>query len=214
VMRHELAHCHGLVHPAGQAADQWVRADEPVATRKPASPPTTTPPKRHEATNTAAPPASHRRVVHERTSQSLRWVIESISKEYFDSISRSQLRDLDNGGRPRLGCKRVVAESSIQTVGEGTRVLRVFDKDPPVAKAPRDDSSKPNRPRRSPVRFKEREVARALRGARRAGEVVDRVEIDPVSGKIVVVLAKQGEVVAQNELDTWKEKHAGQASRD
>jgi len=44
---------------------------------------------------------------------------------------------------------------------------------------------------RGPARFKERELARALRAARRAGEAVDRVEIDPASGKIVVILAKQ-----------------------
>jgi hypothetical protein len=56
---------------------------------------------------------------------------------------------------------------------------------------------KPNHPRRSPGRFTEREVARALRAARRAGGVVDRVEVDPVSGKIAVILARLGEAPMQ-----------------
>jgi len=51
-------------------------------------------------------------------------------------------------------------------------------------------------------RFNQREVARALKAARLAGETVDRVEIDPKSGKIAVILAKPGEVTAQtNEWD-------------
>jgi hypothetical protein len=62
---------------------------------------------------------------------------------------------------------------------------------------------KPNHPRRSPARFKEREVARALRAARRAGGVVDRVEVDPVSGKIAVILVKQAAGTADR--DTWDE---------
>jgi hypothetical protein len=37
-------------------------------------------------------------------------------------------------------------------------------------------------------RFSQRDVSRALRAARRAGETVERVEIDPASGKICVIL--------------------------
>lgn len=59
--------------------------------------------------------------------------------------------------------------------------------------------------RRSVSRFHEREVARALRAARLAGERPDRVEIDPKTGKISVVIAKPGEVSPphqqQNEWD-------------
>jgi hypothetical protein len=42
---------------------------------------------------------------------------------------------------------------------------------------------------RSANRFSQREVARALKAARLAGEAVERVEIDPASGKISVVLS-------------------------
>jgi len=44
--------------------------------------------------------------------------------------------------------------------------------------------------RRTENRFREREVSRALKAARKAHAEVDRVEIDPVSGKIAVILAK------------------------
>ena len=56
---------------------------------------------------------------------------------------------------------------------------------------------------RSVNRFNQREVARALRAARLAGEAVDRVEIDPKSGKISVILApKPGEA---NDSNPWDE---------
>ena len=50
-------------------------------------------------------------------------------------------------------------------------------------------------PHRSANRFNQREVARALKAARLAGETVDRVEIDPRSGKITVVIAKPNETI-------------------
>jgi hypothetical protein len=43
---------------------------------------------------------------------------------------------------------------------------------------------------RTENRFRQREISRALRAAREADTEVDRVEIDPVSGKISVILAK------------------------
>jgi hypothetical protein len=43
---------------------------------------------------------------------------------------------------------------------------------------------------RTENRFRQREISRALRAAREADAEVDRVEIDPVSGKIAVILAK------------------------
>lgn len=49
---------------------------------------------------------------------------------------------------------------------------------------------------RGPNRFSEREVTRAMRAVERAGKHIDRVEIDPTSGKLVVILAKSGEVAA------------------
>src|SRR5262245_11548249 len=57
-------------------------------------------------------------------------------------------------------------------------------------------------PHRTTNRFNQREVARALKAARLAGERPHRVEIDPKSGKISVILAKSGEATAQaNEWD-------------
>ena len=43
---------------------------------------------------------------------------------------------------------------------------------------------------RSVNRFNQREVARALRAARLAGERPERVEIDPVTGRITVIIAQ------------------------
>jgi hypothetical protein len=43
---------------------------------------------------------------------------------------------------------------------------------------------------RTENRFRQREISRALRAAREADTEVDRVEIDPVTGKISVILAK------------------------
>jgi hypothetical protein len=54
---------------------------------------------------------------------------------------------------------------------------------------------------RSVNRFNEREVARALRADRLAGERPDRVEIDPATGRIAVILAKPDEMAEPNEWD-------------
>jgi len=65
------------------------------------------------------------------------------------------------------------------------------------------------RPSRSENRFRQREVSRALRAAHEAGEAIDRVEIDPHTGKISVILAKSGERVADNEVENWVSKQKG-----
>jgi hypothetical protein len=49
---------------------------------------------------------------------------------------------------------------------------------------------------RSQNRFNQREVARALRAARLAGERPERVEIDPATGRVTVIIAKAGEGAA------------------
>jgi hypothetical protein len=69
--------------------------------------------------------------------------------------------------------------------------------------------------RRSANRFNEREVSRAVRAVRRTGENVDRVEIDPTTGKITVILAKPcGEAAAdKNEWDEAIEQ-SGRQGRD
>ena len=49
---------------------------------------------------------------------------------------------------------------------------------------------------RSQNRFNSREVARALKDARLAGKRPERVEIDPATGRITVIIAKAGEGAA------------------
>jgi hypothetical protein len=64
-----------------------------------------------------------------------------------------------------------------------------------------------NAPPRKPSRFRERELARAVRAARSAGG--DRVEIDPTTGKISVVIGKSGESVVDSEVENWLSKQQG-----
>jgi hypothetical protein len=58
---------------------------------------------------------------------------------------------------------------------------------------------------RSVNRFNQREVSRAIRAARLAGERPDRVEIDPATGRITVIIANPGDAppaaAATNEWD-------------
>ena len=63
---------------------------------------------------------------------------------------------------------------------------------------------------RSVNRFNQREVARALKAARLAGERPDRVEIDPATGRITVIIAKTSNYNAKtgNEVEEWITKHA------
>ena len=44
--------------------------------------------------------------------------------------------------------------------------------------------------RRTANRFHERELARALRAAKKSGTAIDRVEVDPATGKISVIIAQ------------------------
>ena len=65
--------------------------------------------------------------------------------------------------------------------------------------------------RRGPNRFSEREVTRAMRAVERAGKTVDRVEIDPGSGRLVVVL--KGKAAADNDVETWVNKQSKQGKQ-
>jgi hypothetical protein len=56
---------------------------------------------------------------------------------------------------------------------------------------------------RRPTAFRQADVTRAVRAAKAAGIEVARVEIDPVSGKIVIVAGSPDTVNAGNCLDTW-----------
>jgi hypothetical protein len=51
----------------------------------------------------------------------------------------------------------------------------------------------PNMSHRTANRFNQSEVSRALRAARLAGERPERVEIDPATGRIIVIIAKPSE---------------------
>jgi hypothetical protein len=61
---------------------------------------------------------------------------------------------------------------------------------------------------RSRNRFREKELARAVRAAKEAGG--DRVEVDPETGKISVIIGKKlDESTADNEVENWLSKQKG-----
>jgi hypothetical protein len=65
--------------------------------------------------------------------------------------------------------------------------------------------------RRSTNRFHERELARALRAAAKSGTAIDRVDVDPATGKISVIIAKPADgdkAKTSNEVEDWITKHA------
>jgi hypothetical protein len=64
--------------------------------------------------------------------------------------------------------------------------------------------------RRSTNRFHERELARALRAAKKSGTPFDGVEVDPATGKISVIIAKPADgdnAKTGNEVENWITKH-------
>jgi hypothetical protein len=50
--------------------------------------------------------------------------------------------------------------------------------------------------------FRQSDLKRALRGAKSAGIDIERVEIDPLNGKIVII-AKGATAGSKTALDTW-----------
>jgi len=58
---------------------------------------------------------------------------------------------------------------------------------------------------RKPCAFKQRDVARAVRGAEAAGIQIGRVDIDPASGKISIVPTGPKN---DGELDRWLKGHS------
>jgi hypothetical protein len=89
----------------------------------------------------------------------------------------------------------------------GTRA--VLGLDDALAKRPRVPDGL--RTSRSHNRFRERELARAVRAAKSAGG--ERVEVDPTTGKISVLLTEpKPDTSTTNELDQWlKDRNARQA---
>jgi hypothetical protein len=60
-------------------------------------------------------------------------------------------------------------------------------------------------------RFSRPELARAIRAARDAGCEHAKVEVDPSTGKITIIVdGKPGENVTDNEVENWVSKHANQ----
>ena len=64
---------------------------------------------------------------------------------------------------------------------------------------------------RAPSAFRQSDVSRAVRAATAAGMQIDRVEIDPIKGKIVVVAAGKPINEPVTEFDRWKASHARKA---
>jgi len=56
--------------------------------------------------------------------------------------------------------------------------------------------------------FRQIDLTRALRAARAAGLSVLRYEIDPVTGKIVVVAAIPEAASPRDEFEQWQARHA------
>ncbi|RWE07660.1 MAG: hypothetical protein EOS23_26420 [Mesorhizobium sp.] len=59
----------------------------------------------------------------------------------------------------------------------------------------------------TPVTFKIADVARAIKGARKGGMEPGRAEIDPSTGRIVIVAAGKASE-PENEVDKWMKHHA------
>ena len=58
---------------------------------------------------------------------------------------------------------------------------------------------------RAPAAFRQRDVKRALRACVAAGVKAQRVEIDPTTGKIVVILEDaESAPIEQAALDAWR----------
>ena len=67
--------------------------------------------------------------------------------------------------------------------------------------------------RRGTNRFHQREVSRALRAVRDSGTPVDRVEVDPTTGKISIFVKSSGSAADKNEWDEAIEQ-SGRKGRD
>jgi len=74
-----------------------------------------------------------------------------------------------------------------------------------ASKAARKSTPKSAPPRkpRAQLRFKRADLVRAIRSAKDAGLPIDRVEVDPNSGKISVLVSQPGD--AAGERNEWDE---------
>lgn len=74
---------------------------------------------------------------------------------------------------------------------------------------PQNPQQPPKQRPRSLSRFKRSETSRLLRSALDAGLPVRGVEVDPVTGKITVLVGKPDETV-EPDVEKWLSKHAHQ----
>jgi hypothetical protein len=58
------------------------------------------------------------------------------------------------------------------------------------------------------IPFKQADISRAVKGALTGGMKIGRVEIDPSSGKIII-MPPEAKASEENPLDNWLRKHAG-----
>jgi hypothetical protein len=73
--------------------------------------------------------------------------------------------------------------------------------------------SKPHKGR-GPSKFRKTEATRLVRAALDAGLSVNRVEHDPVSGRITVFPGKPSGEPSKSDFDKWMEQHARQTEGD
>jgi hypothetical protein len=62
--------------------------------------------------------------------------------------------------------------------------------------------------------FRQADLQRALRAAKSSGVEVARIEIEPASGKIIIVAKGTGETDFGNPLDAWLAKNARTPQRN
>ena len=54
-----------------------------------------------------------------------------------------------------------------------------------------------------------RHIVAVIKAARAAGYAINRVEIDPVTGRITIMIGAPGELKEASDLDKWLAQHAG-----
>src|SRR5262245_38986378 len=94
--------------------------------------------------------------------------------------------------------KAIAATWNTPNLGEGKAAPM------PTAKPNSDKSNKSDKPKRPPRRknrFNEREVARAGRAGKAIG--AERIEVDPATGKISIIITKPGGAQSDNEVEVW-----------
>ena len=60
---------------------------------------------------------------------------------------------------------------------------------------------------RGPSTFRQHDLTRAIRATRAAGLNVARVELDPITGKIVILTIAGGDKAPATDLDKWMAQH-------